>query len=299
MNLKNKLLTFALPVIFILLITAPFITLQGAAKGVRLWFNVVLPSMLPCIILSNMLIKTYGQEFRYPWAYILFTGFLCGYPMGAKSCCDLYGKTIQDAKRTQFLAALSNYSSPTFITGYCIAQTLLMKDRVLPILFILYFPPLMCVIFEFIRNRKFYFGKSASADLESPKTHLTIKIIDASIMNGFEIITRLGGYIMLFSIFSEFAQRLPFLGNTAKMILCGVVEITTGAAFTCAFDITDRMKIILVTAYVAFGGLSCAAQTKSVITGSFYSIKKYICHKLLLTAFTVLTAIIVTYALRL
>lgn len=306
--MRNKILTTALPVTFILLITAPFITLQGAAKGVRLWFNVVLPSMLPCIILSDMLIKTYGQEFKYPYLYILFTGLMCGYPMGAKNCADLYGKTPESAKRTQFLVALSNYSSPMFITNYCIAQTLLMKDKVIPILFILYLPPVLCIIFEFIRNKSFYFADaSLSQDLSktavshetSGSNRLTIKIIDSSIMSGFEIITRLGGYIILFSIFSEFAQRLPLIGDIAKMIICGTFEITTGAAFTCTFDISDSLKIILVTAFVAFGGLSCAAQTKSVIAGSFYSIKKYICHKLLLTALTVLTAIIVTYVLKL
>lgn len=298
-NMRNKFLTTALPIIFILLITAPFITLQGAAKGVRLWFNVVLPSMLPCIILSDMLIQTYGQEFRYPYAYVLFTGLLCGYPMGAKNCADLYGRTPQSAARTQFLVALSNYSSPMFITNYCIAQTLMMKDMVVPILFILYFPPVLCIIFELIRNRNFYFTNVNAIAAGTGRKHLTIKIIDSSIMNGFEIITRLGGYIMLFSIFSEFAQKLPLIGDMAKMILCGAVEITTGSAFTCSFAIPDSLKIILVTSYVAFGGLSCAAQTKSVIAGSFYSIKKYICHKLLLAALTAATAVIVTYVLKL
>ena len=210
--MRNKILTTALPVTFILLITAPFITLQGAAKGVRLWFNVVLPSMLPCIILSDMLIKTYGQEFKYPYLYILFTGLMCGYPMGAKNCADLYGKTPESAKRTQFLVALSNYSSPMFITNYCIAQTLLMKDKVIPILFILYLPPVLCIIFEFIRNKSFYFAdaslsqnlsKTAASHETSGSNRLTIKIIDSSIMSGFEIITRLGGYIILFSIFQS------------------------------------------------------------------------------------------------
>ena len=299
MNFRNKVFKSALLIVFILFMAAPFITLSGAAKGIRLWFNIVLPSMLPCIILSDMVIKTYGQEFKNPWWYIIFTGLLCGYPMGAKSCADLYGRTPENASRTQFLLAVCNYSSPMFITNYCIAQTLLMKERVIILLFIMYFPVLLCLMAELIRNRKFYFGRILSDKMSSCRTHLTIEIIDSSIMNGFEIITKLGGYIMLFSIFSEFTQKVPLISNMAKMILCGAVEITTGAAFTCSCDITDAMKVILVTGYIAFGGLSCVAQTQSVISGSFYSIKKYTCHKLLLAALTMLTAIIVTRVCRL
>lgn len=300
MSLKKELPKFSIISVFLLLIAAPFITLQGAAKGIRLWFNVVLPSMLPCIILSNLIIKAYGRDFKNPWCYILFTGLLCGYPMGAKSCSELYGREPEKASKTQFLLALCNCSSPMFILNYCIAQTLMMKDRALLLVFILYFPIIACLIFEFVRNRNFYFksGYGSIGNEEPCGARLSVKAVDEAIMDGFEIITKLGGYIMLFSIFSEFIQNVPIHWEFARLITCGVLEITTGIANTCAADITDVQKIILVMGYLAFGGISCIAQTKSVLAGTFYSIKKYICHKLLLAVLTILTAIIMTYVFK-
>lgn len=51
-------------------------------------------------------------------------------------------------------------------------------------------------------------------------------LLDTSIMNGFEIITQLGGYIILFSILSGLLMDLHPFGS-ASPLLCGVLEITT------------------------------------------------------------------------
>ena len=141
--LSKNIWKITMLLVFAAFVAAPYITLQGAVKGVRLWFNTVLPSMLPCIIISNLIINAYGRSFRYPWLYIIITGLFCGYPMGAKSCADLYGHDYKNACMTQFLLAVCNYSSPAFITGYCIAQTLIMKEHTLLILAILYIPVIL------------------------------------------------------------------------------------------------------------------------------------------------------------
>ena len=286
-------------------VAAPYITLQGAMKGVRLWFNIVLPSMLPCIILSNLVINSYGRSLKYPWLYIIITGLFCGYPMGAKSCADLYGHNFESATRTQFLLAVCNYSSPAFITGYCIAQTLLMKEYTLIILCILYIPVLICLALELIIHRSFYFNskKEAHSQTDSSSSEAAcvtagssagLRHIDDAIMNGFEIITKLGGYIILFTIFSEFIASIP-VNRCIQLAICAISEITTGTAAICASDISMQMKTVCVCTALAFGGFSCAAQTGSVISGTFYSIKKYTYHKLCMAAITAIVAVICVY----
>ena len=116
---------------------------------------------------------------------------------------------------TQFLLAVCNYSSPAFITGYCIAQTLIMKEHTLLILAILF------LAVELIAHRDFYFRRPSSINILhnttakstavlSDAAHMPdVQCVDDAIMNGFEIITKLGGYIILFTIFSEFTASLP------------------------------------------------------------------------------------------
>lgn len=304
--LSKNIWKITMLLVFAAFVAAPYITLQGAVKGVRLWFNTVLPSMLPCIIISNLIINAYGRSFRYPWLYIIITGLFCGYPMGAKSCADLYGHDYKNACMTQFLLAVCNYSSPAFITGYCIAQTLIMKEHTLLILAILYIPVILFLAVELIAHRDFYFRRPSSIDILhnttakstavlSDAAHMPdVQCVDDAIMNGFEIITKLGGYIILFTIFSEFTASLP-VGRGLHLAICAVSEITTGTAAVCAADISAQMKVVCVCTAIAFGGLSCATQTCSVISHTFYSIKKYTYHKLSMAAITAIVAVICVY----
>ena len=53
-------------------------------------------------------------------------------------------------------------------------------------------------------------------------------VIDNGIMNGFETITRLGGYILLFSILSASISHFWFFPLAGKYIFLGILELTTG-----------------------------------------------------------------------
>lgn len=285
-NIKFLILSF-----FILLVIFPEITLSGASKGVLLWFNVVLPSILPCMILSNICIKTFGNDFSYPFLYVLFTGLLCGYPIGAKSCVDLYGHHQQKAKKTQFLMALCNNSSPMFILNYVFLQMLGVKFS--PAYFVVLYMPLIMLIFvDIFLHKELHFSKNkkTTKTLDSiPSRNFRLEVLDESIINGFEIITKLGGYIIIFSILSEFIQSLSFLPTYLVGILSGCMEITTGIAFICQNTADTNLKIIMVIFCLCFGGFSCLIQTKSILSGTYYSIKKYACHKLLIAIISFIT----------
>ena len=56
---------------------------------------------------------------------------------------------------------------------------------------------------------------------------MNFKIIDAGIMNGFETLTRLGGYIMLFSMIASMLQALP-TSRMVRLIAIGLTELTNG-----------------------------------------------------------------------
>ena len=99
-------------------------------------------------------------------------------------------------------------------------------------------------------------------------------------MNGFEVITKIGGYIILFSILAQIInETLPAVG-ILKASFMGVLEITTGINQICKLQIGDSIKIVLVAVLTSFGGFSGMAQTKSVLGDSGLSIKSYFLVKL-------------------
>jgi hypothetical protein len=184
-----------------------------------------------------------------------------------------------------------------FILGY-IAITQLKLPQIKYTLFaIIYGSTIIgALLFRSIYNR-LNSGKKQTLQVSInsvPKTvyrRFTFDLIDNSIMNGFEISTKIGGYIILFSILAQILKEIGPDTGLVKACLIGILEITTGVSQICSTDMDRNIKIVLVTALTAFGGLSGIAQTKSVLQDSRLSIKSYFVIKLI-SAFI---ALLVTY----
>ena len=73
-------------------------------------------------------------------------------------------------------------------------------------------------------RKKYHFEHSYSTKevYLSPKFTFHFDIFDASIMNGFETITKVGGYMILFSILFKFGEKLP------TTFLLPLLEISNG-----------------------------------------------------------------------
>jgi len=125
------------------------------------------------------------------------------------------------------------------------------------------------------------------------QSQITFKIIDAAIMNGFETLVRIGGYIMLFSILISLVEKLP-LPKPVLILLENVLEITNGINCLANTDWSIQTKYILAMTATAFGGLSGIAQTSSMVKGTSLSMKKYCLVKLFLTLCTFLLAVAVS-----
>ena len=78
--------------VFLFCILHPSEAVSGAAAGLSLWYCTVLPTLLPCMVLSGYLISTGLMEKMPPAPFAFLIGWFCGYPMGAKTIADLYKK---------------------------------------------------------------------------------------------------------------------------------------------------------------------------------------------------------------
>ena len=120
--MKSKILTlFSICLLFFLLLH-PDEGLLGARDGLTLWLNVMLPTLLPFLIFTGILLKAGNltkllNPFSLLWekcfglspagAYVLILGFLCGYPMGAKIAHDLYINDQISKKEGEYLLSFS------------------------------------------------------------------------------------------------------------------------------------------------------------------------------------------------
>lgn len=309
--MKKKLIFLCLIIFTIYILCFPKEAVCAAASGLLLWYERVLPALLPFAILSNIFIYSgYLHYLAVPLskmtgfilptsdagAFVLLSGFLFGFPMGSKNCSELLKSGNISYAEARVLFVITNNISPVFISSYIFAQELSMPSLTLISFLVLYLPP---VVLGSILLRKqggslnFHDTDYIPEKKPASESRMNFKIIDAGIMNGFETLTRLGGYIMMFSIIASMVQLLP-LPSLLKTGIIGITEITNGIHALARLPLSGSIKYLLAIGFTAFGGISGIAQTSSMIQGTPLSISYYIRLKLLLTALSLALALPVT-----
>ena len=180
----------------------------------------------------------------------------------------------------RYLLSFCNNTSPMFIISYIIWQNLNRSAITLPLLSItLSAPVLLSFIFRFLyripkdvsRHSRPY-SPAHSQDLAGA--------LDTCIMNGFETITRIGGYIILFSICICLIGQLPVRIPLLKSLILPSLELTNGVTLICQSSLPASAKILQTLTLAAFGGWCAAAQTKSMIRDTSLPFLPYIAEKL-------------------
>ena len=284
--------------IFFLILFFPEISIKGSKDGLLLWYNTIIPTLLPFIILSNTMILVDAIEYFtflfYPiykiiprlldcFASLIFIGLFCGYPMGAKMIDDFIAQRKLSRSQGLFLLCICNNASPMFLIGY-VGVAILKHSISIPVLLACIYLPVLLFFFlgVFFRPSLILMPKYSSSSFVHKNVHDEMDVMADS----FAVILKIGGYIMLFSIFVRFLLILPIPDYPLKAFLLGMSEITTGIQYINILHIDEIKKTALIGAAAAFGGLSSVAQTKSVLSQSKLSILPYVIVKLLLSTCT-------------
>jgi hypothetical protein len=115
-----------------------------------------------------------------------------------------------------------------------------------------------------------------------------MKIVDAGIINGFETLIKICGYIMLFSMLSEILKT--FTTDRTGLFLIGLTEVTNGISSLQNAGLKSGITCILALVFFSLNGLSGLFQTASILDGTDLSIFKYAKAKLLTAGIVVITA---------
>lgn len=305
-RMKQLFARVTLMLCFFVMIANPQTTVNGATTGLLLWFHSVVPSLLPFMILSNLLVSLNGISLftilLKPFAgkifgisengsYALLAGFICGYPMGAKTCADLLLEKKISEKEAQYLLCFVNNPGPAFISGYVLQKALGGTVCALPFFLAIYGAPLcLGILLRFFSKDTKKEGARLPFSPFLPSSGVNFSMFDHAIMNGFETAVKLGGYIILFSIASAFLLKLNCLTLPVKAVLLSATEITTGVNFLSSLSFCCRN--MAVCACVSFGGLSGVFQTKSVISDTPLRIFPYIAGKLVISGLSAILYVI-------
>lgn len=303
--MKQFIFHTSIILLFFIILIYPESAFSGACSGLLLWFNTVLPTLFPFLLLSNLLLNTSAIDLLVriispllcklfcvsPYgSFAILCGFLCGYPIGAKLTSDLLLSNKISKSEAGYLLSFCNNTSPMFIISYVVHQKLNSPELSLPTLMVLSLSPIIC---SFI-FRRFYHQKNIYASkICTQKSATNINnLFDHCIMNSFETITKVGGYIIIFSVFIKILSDFPFQ-NTITNLFLSCFEITTGISLLSSLQLPFKIIYIYILTLTSFGGWCSIAQTYSIVKESTLSISVYIIEKLVTALVTSLLSIIV------
>ncbi len=278
------------------ILTQSDISLHYAFHGFSLWYSKMIPSLLPFMIISGILIRMNLTEkftlLLHPIlkrlfhcspnvSYGIIMGFLCGFPMGAKTAADLLKSNKITTKEAQFLLSFCNNIGPVYFCSFVLPLLGITK----PLIYLIgmYVIPLFYGIFlrytEFkTLTNQVNISKSAASSASVQNINIFVAI-DEAIKAGLNSILMLCGYMILFNILNIVPY---FLLPTLHKYLAPLLEITGG------LSMLGKDWPMYSLCLLPFGGLSCIAQTHGMITNTDLSIKEYTIHKCILTGLTIL-----------
>ena len=268
-------------VLLAMLFRVPLV-IQGAHTGLELWYESVLPSILPFMIITSLLLQQVHGN------YICFLGLFCGLPVGA-NLVNQYALTHPSSTATaNALLCICNITSPMFILGYILNQTFYGQVSTLKFLAVIYIPIVVYGIISFLYFRSSKLRTNAKS-LESTES---ISSFEHILKHSLQVILMVGIYIMLFCIIIQFLLHLLPTQFLLPKILKAFLEITNGIHLLMTLPISFQQKTALIAGLTSFGGICSILQTKSVLTNSGLSILHYIVVKLCMGIFSYLLALI-------
>lgn len=261
--------------------------LQGAQEGLELCLRTVIPALFPFFVLSSLLTGGFsGKELRFlrPLGKllgipagaesVLLTGFLGGYPIGARSIADArrHGSlSPQDAAR---MMAFCNNAGPSFLFG--IAASMFPHPWMGWALWGIH-------ILSALAAALLFPGKSSGKTRMQTGHHPSVSEAVAASVRSMALVC---GWVVIFRVLLAFLNRwcLWLFPEAVQVVLSGILELTNGC---CALAKVENigLRFVICSGLLAFGGLCVTMQTLSVANG--VSIRYYFPGKLMQTIISI------------
>ena len=284
--------------------------MEAAREGLRLCYNVILPSLFPFFVLSALVVDLglagyIGRAlegimrplFNVPGACAsaFALGFVGGYPVGARTAHSLYQKGMCTKTEAERHLACCNNSGPAFILGV-VGAGVFASSKVGLLLYLAHAAASVCVgfLFRFYKREGKRRERRASPTFEAER--ITVAFTGA-IKNSFLSTLNICAFVVFFTVVIKLlflSGLLPGLAGVlgallspmgfstqwAERLLTGLIELTSGV-WTLTGAGTMSGKLSMAAFLLGWAGLSVHCQVLSFIGGSGLSVKTYIGGKLL------------------
>lgn len=302
---KINLLPYILfSILLFILLLFPNQSIIAVKEGLLLWFNVIIPTLFPFMILSYIILhspiidfinKIFAPIFNKVFhlsgvaSYALIVGILSGYPMGAVIVSDLVKTKKITKKEGNYLLKICNNPSPMFIIGFVASALLYDSSLGVPFLISIFLGNLLTAIIFKKETKGIEINKIL---IKKNYENFSFSYFDECIAQTAAVLLKVGGYIIFFSLPIILLSEL-YIDNIGYRFLISTIDLSNGAKLLSHLSCPLKLKYALIASLTAFGSLSVVGQTASVIKGSGLSIKNYFLSKIINGFITFICAFLV------
>ncbi len=295
----------------------PEVSINGATAGLLLWFNKVLPSLLPFIILSQLLFKL-GLIFRLEQYIGKFSnsvfgvsgsslvtfilGSIGGSPTGAKLTNQLLSQPNISTLEAQKTLCFSNNTGPLFIIGT--VGTLMLQDVRLGYFLVIVHILSALTILTLSRFYSTYTPVVVSKKQYSESPPFVTAFTD-SVQGGMETIVNVGGFIIFFSMLLSIIKNLGIFNLAIaglssifgidtiilESLILGSLEFSNGSAYISQYFNGEAYILAILSAILGFGGFCVFFQTAQILSKTKLSLGIYLATKTVQAVFAALLTV--------
>ena len=246
--------------------------------ALNLWVENLIPALFPFFIISDILINynitNYIPRFIKNFCKVFFNindnmliilllSLISGFPSNARNTRNLYDKGIISLEEANHILIFSHFANPVFILTTVAVFFFHNQQWGIILLFSHYISNLLLGFF--FRSQFRY--QNSLATVSNIKHDFGNIFID-SIKKAIDTTLLICGIVVVFSMLSSIIVDTFNLNIYNEMLIKGLCEITIGIQALSSLDITIRLKLVITSCFLAFGGISVHVQVLSQIVGT-------------------------------
>lgn len=263
--------------------------LESVTFSFRIWKENIFPSLFPFFVLSEILMN-YGfieliGELLKPLmvrifkissncAFILIMSIISGFPSNAKYTKELYNQGLISAEEGSKILMFTCFSNPLFILGT--VSILFLNNKEIGILVLLCHYCSNFIIGFLFRNYHPTNEQYVPVSLKKAISRMHLKrihnplnfgqVLTKALQNSIQTLLLILGTVTTFLVITTIIDHNISLNNYYQSLLNGCIEMTQGLKYISILDIPLKLKSILSTMILSFGGLSVHMQVISIIS---------------------------------
>ena len=272
-NLIINLITFF---ILILILFNKSLVSTTITSSFYIWFNTLVPSMLPMFIISDILIN-YNFTKYIPNKIINFISkifnisnnatlivllsLVSGFPLNAMNIITSYNNNLISKEEAEHLLLFNHFPNPLFVLNTVGVLYLNNNKYGVIILISTYLSSIILGIL--VRNKNTLTNNNCIT--KSSKSQTFTEIFSSSIKKSINSLLMISVTVCLFLILSTLIINIFHLNSYLSLGIKSILEMTMGLEHLSKLNISNIFKVILSSSIISFGGLSIHMQVISIL----------------------------------